>query len=224
MTRYAIYALPGALGDDDAPEALRLRDAAASWLRSPSYQDLTVSARRYGFHGTLKAPFRLIEGATERDLLDVADDFAMAHAPITIPALSLRPIRTFRALRPRGDSAQIDALAADAIRDFEPFRAPLTDDEIERRRPDRMSPAERDLFEQWGYPFVFAEFRFHMTLTDPVPDARGAEIDRALAEHFNGAVGIDIPLRSISVFVEPEPGAPFRILSTHRLADRPEAA
>jgi hypothetical protein len=213
-----VYALPGALGDADAREAVRLRAAAEAWFRRDEARGLTVQARRYGFHGTLKAPFRLADGCTESGLRQHADAFAAARPPLLISAPVPRAIGSFRALRPQGDESAIDALAADAVRGFDGFRAPPLASDLARRRPDRMTPRQRELFQRWGYPYVLDEFRFHLTLTDPVPAERGEEVDAALAGHFAGTAGVDVPLLSIALFVEPEPGAPFRLLSVHPFA------
>ncbi len=70
---------------------------------------------------------------------------------------------------------------------FERFRAPLSEAEIERRSPDSLSPLEfRNLY-QWGYPYVFEAFRFHMTVTGRVSDAEAPRIRGAIEEFF-GAV------------------------------------
>ncbi|MFL0411788.1 DUF1045 domain-containing protein [Microbacterium paludicola] len=218
MIRYAVYALPGALGATDAPEAVRLREAVEACYARAKFRDLTVDARRYGFHATLKAPFRLAEGRTEAELRQVADAFAAARRPVMIAAPRPATLGHFRALLPDGDQAGLDALAADAVREFDGFRAAPNEAEIRRRRPERLTPRQRELFEQWGYPFVFDEFRFHLTLTDPVPTERSDEVDAALEEHFAEVAGVDVPLQSIALFVEPEPGAPFEIHSVHPFA------
>ena len=218
MTRYAIYARPGVLGDADAPEAVALCEVVEAWYARDEFSDLTVDARRYGFHATLTAPFHLADGRSETDLMEAADAFAGSREPVTIPAPAPETLGEFRALRPQGDETAIDALAADAVRDFHAFRAPPTELEVRRRRPEEMTTRERELFERWGYPYVFDQFRFHMTLTDRVSAARAAEIDAALAEHFSPLHGIDVPLRAIAVFAEPEPGAPFFVHSIHPFA------
>ncbi|MDP3951076.1 DUF1045 domain-containing protein [Microbacterium sp.] len=218
MKRYAVYAVPGALGSD-APEAVRLRAAAETWLAREELRDLTSHARRYGFHATLKAPMRLADGRTETELRAAAEAFAATHQPLSIPAPHVTTIDAFRALVP--DSARHSALAdlaADAVQAFDEFRAPLSQADVTRRRPDRLSPRQRELFERWGYPYVLDEFRFHMTLTDAVPADRGAEIDAALEAHFAQVSGIDVPLTAIAICVEPAPGSPFELLSAHPFA------
>jgi hypothetical protein len=38
--------------------------------------------------------------------------------------------------------------------------------------------------DRWGYPYLFADFRFHMTLTGPLPDPGRAEALRWLRRTF----------------------------------------
>lgn len=226
VARYAVYALPGALGSDDAVESVRLRALAESWFARDDLdlQQLTASARRYGFHATLAAPFRLAEGYGEADLKAAATALAETLSPVSITAIAPQAIGSFRALRPTGDETELTELSNHAVRAFGDFRAPLSAVDIERRRPDLMTKRQRELFEQWGYPFVFDEFRFHLTLTDRVPAERSAAIDTAIAAHFAEVIGLDVPVRSIALFVEPAPGEPFEIVSVHPLRGDATAA
>lgn len=220
MTRYAVYALPGALGEGDDPAAVALRRAVEAWYAREGFRDLTVDARRYGFHATLKAPFRLTEGRTEAELREAADAFAASRASIILPGLQVQHLGGFRALLPHGEETGIRALADDAVRAFDVFRAAPDAADIRRRRPQRLPPRQRELFERWGYPYVLDEFRFHLTLTDGIPSERANEIDAALAAHFADAPQ-DVILRSIALFVEPEPGAAFELLSVHPFTAHP---
>ena len=111
--RFAIYAAPGT-GSADAAGAL-LREKAEQWLgRSVSgdpvtpgvpagwtraaVDAITVSARRYGFHATLKAPFRLAEGRTAEELDAAVARFAAGRAARAGPPAAPRAPRRF--LRP----------------------------------------------------------------------------------------------------------------------------
>jgi hypothetical protein len=219
MSRYAVYAVPGA-GEVATPAAVRLARAVDAWYARDDVQDLTVDARRYGLHATLKAPFRLAAGRTEAELRQAADEFAAARNPVAIPSIRVAAIDRFRALLPGGEEADLDSLAADVVRRFEEFRAPLGEADIRRRRPEQLTQRQRELLERWGYPYVLEEFRFHLTLTDNVPAERAQEIDAALGEHFADVTGLDVPVTSIVISVEPEPGAAFRILSVHPFTDR----
>ncbi|WP_221585780.1 DUF1045 domain-containing protein [Microbacterium sp. G2-8] len=212
MTRYAIYGVPGV--ERGAPEAaVRVREAVLRWYARDDAQAITSDPRRYGFHATLKAPFRLAPGRTEDELAEAVARFAASRGPVVLPGVEPAAIGSFRALVP-ADQTEIAALAAEIVTDFEPFRAVLTTDEVARRRPERLSVRQRALLDAYGYPYVLDEFRVHLTLTNSLADAEALDVDARIAEHFAGVAGIDVPLTALTVAVEPEPGAPFSILQT----------
>lgn len=171
--RYALYFTPpegplarfGAdwLGWDNAAG----RDAgAAHWLAD---QDaITQTPRRYGFHATIKAPFRLSQGASLQALRIALQGFAIRRAAPVLPGLVVTAIGPFLALTASGPAPALDAMAAAAVREFERFRAGLSPEEIARRRPDQLDERGRALLRQWGYPHVMERFRFHMTLSGPL--------------------------------------------------------
>ncbi len=66
---------------------------------------------------------------------------------------------------PEAPLPALNRFADDVVLGFDRFRAPLTEAEIERRSPDSLKPAEFRNLCQWGYPYVFETFRFHMTLS-----------------------------------------------------------
>ncbi|MDI1343025.1 MAG: DUF1045 domain-containing protein [Pseudolabrys sp.] len=89
--RYAIYFVPAAdtdlyrfgaavLGYDCYSGEARafLEDAEREW------SNFTREPRVYGFHATLKPPFRLAEGYDEADLARAVTDFAANHAAVLI--------------------------------------------------------------------------------------------------------------------------------------------
>lgn len=210
-----MYAVPG-IEPGAATVAVRLREAAESWYAA--HPALTVHPRRYGFHATLKAPFALADGATADDLTGAVAAFAAARGAVTLPAVRPVTIGSFRALVPTGDTTAVDALESEVVRAFEPFRAPLTEADIARRRPERLTPRQRALLDEVGYPHALDEFRCHLTLTDALDGSladSGDETDAAIAAHFAEFDGVDVPLGALAVFVEPDRGAPFRIHSIH---------
>jgi len=216
--RYAVYAVPGAVAADGAVAA-ELRALAESWYAG--HQEITVDARRYGFHATLKAPLRLAPGRTPDEFDQAVAALAAKRRPVEIPALRLVTMDAFRVLVPTGGAHELRGLADAAVRALDPFRAQLTSADLARRRPERLTRSQHDHLLRWGYPYVFEEFRFHMTLTDPIPDVDGREIDAALRTHFEPVLGLDVPLGSIAVFEEPEPGAAFCLRSVHALTALP---
>src|SRR5262249_23493027 len=124
---------------------------------------------------------RLLEGWSESDLVDAAAEFARRRMPVTVPSLKLAALGTFLALRPADPSQALDSLASECVVWFERFRAPLTEAEVSRRRLGSLSPAQDEFLVRWGYPFVFGEFRFHMTLTRSLDAELQTRVTAALA-------------------------------------------
>ena len=228
MYRYALYyAPPPALaafgarwlgrdldgGDAPAPPELA-RVTAEDWRRA------VAAPRRYGFHATLKAPFRLAEGRDETALAGALEAFCRARGPVPAGKLALRVLSDFLVLAPMDaePGGSLAGLAAACVRDFDPFRAPSTAAEIARRDPGRLAPSERANLERWGYPWAMEDFRFHLTLTggldEPGRARFGAEIARAVLPALAEAVEI----AEICLCGQPAPDADFRLLRRFALA------
>ena len=171
--------------DEPVPEALA--GLGLDWRAA------TEEPRRYGFHATLKAPFRLAEGRCEEDLLAAAAAFAARRDAFEIPRLEPRALGRFIALVLAEPHAVLHALADDCVRDLDALRAPLTDTERARRGAAALPPRAAAYLERWGYPQILEDFRFHMTLTGPLPEAqRPAVLERAQALH----APLDAPVAS----------------------------
>lgn len=171
--RYAVfYTASGAFAQFGAAW-LGWDSAVGQTLTFPGQPDLdiarlTARPRKYGFHATLKAPFHLARGQSLDCLQDALNGFAQRRAPVTLGAVEVSATHGFIALRPNTASVALNNLAAAVVRDFDMFRAPLTPEDIARRRKARLSPRQDQQMLEWGYPFVFDDFHFHMTLTGPV--------------------------------------------------------
>lgn len=219
--RYAIYFAPEAASSFEALAASWLgRDAAMGksvehpnleGLGATELAEITGPARRYGFHATLKAPFRLAEGASETDLTDAMEVFAEQTSTFEIPALKVGRLEGFLALVPAGPAPALNAFANSVVEAFEPLRAPLTDREIERRNPVSLSSEELRNLMRWGYPYVFDRFRFHMTLTTRLAGPQVTRVEAAASAHFAPVLAGPVAVRELALFVEQEPGAPFVI-------------
>ena len=72
-------------------------------------------------------------------------------------------------------------LAQACVETFEPFRAPLAEEELARRRAVPLSARQEANLERWGYPYVAEDFRFHMTLTARLFGAELSAVEAALA-------------------------------------------
>lgn len=220
--RYALYAAPApdsplwrfgssVMGYDAAraetvpfPEGAPFDDAA--------WPALTEEPRRYGFHGTLKAPFALAEGRTEADLLEAAMLFAERRRAFVVPDLRVSLIKAFVALVPPMSSPPLDALAGDCVRDFDAFRAPLSEADRARRLKAPLDRRQIGHLDAWGYPYVFEDFRYHMTLTGPLPEDRRepvrAELARRHAPH-----AAPFAVDALCLFRQDERAGRFRILA-----------
>lgn len=189
--RYALYFVPDAatdlyrfgasvLGYDchTGGEVALPSGAGADW------PDKVAEPRRYGFHATLKAPFRLAAGTSPAELQVALDAFVRLRPAVEVGPLQVAEIGSFVALVPTEACRPLDDLAAGCVREFDRFRAPLNDKEIARRLKTSMSARQRSNFDRWGYPYVFDDFRFHMTLSGPLADAERAEALRWLQAEF----------------------------------------
>jgi hypothetical protein len=131
--------------------------------------EITETPRKYGFHGTLKPPFRLAEGQTAHALEGAVAEMAASLAPGKCDRLEVATLGRFLALTPQGDVGSLRRVAETCVRAVDPFRAPATQAELARRRQARLSARQDALLVQWGYPHVMEEFRFHMTLSGRLP-------------------------------------------------------
>lgn len=170
---------------------------------------ITAEPARYGWHGTLKPPFRLADGASEDGLAAAIRTFAAAQVPFEVGGLVVRPLSGFLAVVPAERSAALDALAAGCVSAFDPFRAPPEPEEIARRQRAGLSPAQQANLARWGYPYVMDEFRFHLTLTGRLPMDEAGPLGEVLAARFAGALEGMIRFDEVALYVEPAPGAPF---------------
>lgn len=217
MTRYALYFAPPP-GDFATAAAQWLgRDTLTGADYAPLHPDLpalSASARRYGFHGTLKPPFCLAHGLTEQDLLAGIEVVGAALRPASVPGLRVAALGGFLALVPVGETAGLDALAGQIVTRLDRFRAPLTPADRARRNPDALSPRQRDLLDNWGYPYVLDEFRFHLTLTDRLTPDQAAALTPLAEAHFAPHLAQPLVLDAVAVFVEDEAG---RFHQRHRI-------
>lgn len=170
---------------------------------------LTVAPRRYGWHGTLVPPFRLAPGVTLTALLAAAQLWAQGQARFDAN-VEAALLGRFVALRPADDAGEtaLRELAANALRALGSLRAAQTSAELAKRLDGPLTPRQRAYVEAWGYPYVFEEFRFHMTLSDSLNDAQTcAQLVDAWNTQMRDARAL--PVEGAALFVEPEPGAPF---------------
>ncbi len=231
--RYAIYFVPPAdsvlyrfgssiLGYDchtgtmaDRPRGV---DVPEDWA------DLTEAPRRYGFHATLKAPFRLSQAYDEAALVHDVAGFGDQARDVALVEPVVRSLGQFIAIVPRGRNVVLDRLAADCVRHFDRFRAPLSAADRARRVTSKLTERERSNLNQWGYPYVFDDFRFHMTLTGPIGDERrGVIADLLSTLFFRCHDGQAVPIDRIVLLRQDHEEAHFRVLCEATLRNRATA-
>jgi hypothetical protein len=66
--------------------------------------------------------------------------------------------------------------------------------------------------DQWGYPYVLDEYRFHMTLTGALLETCGIRFREALEHAFAERSNDSLELDAISVMRQDDAGARFRVL------------
>ena len=211
QARYAVYFAPAA----GTPLAV----FGARWLNpgeggetllEPALQRrITAPPRRYGFHATLKAPFRLAEGRTPAALRKAVADFAAGRKVPAAPPLALRRLGGFLALVPSAPAPELAALAQACVEAFEPFRAPSSEAELARRRAAGLTPRQEDNLLRWGYPYVAADFRFHMTLTGRLADEELARVEAALAPAVAPLCREPLEIDALALFRQEGPEADF---------------
>lgn len=223
--RYAIYFAPdkrspwwnfgahwlGRNEHDNAPLAQPL----VSGLVPELLNAITAEPRRYGFHATLKAPFRLSADHQESDLIARMNQLARTLVPAALSPMRVCRLNNFVALLPQTSLEPVNIIAAACVTELDDLRAPLAPAELARRSLAKLDGREAELLTCYGYPYVLDRFRLHMTLTGPVDSAiAGLVIDAVSAEVDALNQLVPLQLDRLCLFVERSPGATF-----HRLLD-----
>jgi putative phosphonate metabolism protein len=218
--RYAIYyaALPESVLDRFGAsmlgyDAYRGNDLPFPDSVPPDWRDITQDPRKYGFHATLKAPMSLAEDKTETELAAACEAFAGTARRIPVIEPIVDSISGFIAVIPAKPSAELERLAADATRDFDSFRAPLTPEDRARRNPEKLTPRQVDYLDRWGYPYVMEEFRFHMTLTGRLDAERREIVVSMLRERFAAIRLMTLAIDRIALFRQDDATSRFRIIA-----------
>jgi putative phosphonate metabolism protein len=225
MKRYAIYY---------APPSGPLADFTARWLgRDPvqgkpvdhptiaglpgTVSALTEAPRKYGFHGTLKAPFRLNDSSNADALLAACQDLANHVAPLSIGEMRVARIGGFVAVVPQQNSPALQDFAMTIVRELDGFRAPLTAADIARRNPDRLNDRQRAHLMTWGYPHLMEDFHFHLTLTGDLPASEADAVVTVLEPIIMPMIETPFIIRDICLFGEDDAGR-FHLLKRYPLA------
>ncbi len=224
FNRYALYFLP--------PADAALSQFGARWLGwsiddgrefeflaelPGDHAMITATARKYGFHGTLKPPFRLKDGYHAEQLHHAATELVATLPQFTMPRLKLADLHGFLALRPETESVELNKTAEKLVCDLDYFRSPPSNVEIQRRRNMGLTPRQDTLLMQWGYPFVLDEFRFHLTLTNRLPRAAIEAAGKCVQSHLHDQILAPQTIDNIGFVGERDDGT-FQLIERLSLA------
>ena len=212
-SRYAIYYIP------DLP----LFQIGSDWLgwNSITGQETLLSAdhcritdrpRKYGFHATVKPPFSLASNSTQGDLQDAFQTFCASVSPATGGTLKISRLGRFLAMTQDVQSNEVTELAASTVSHFDKFRAPLSDQDIAKRRQRRLTPQQDALMLRWGYPYVMQEFKFHMTLTGPLAPNEIDAIEHDANTRFQEFIGQPLKIASLALLGEDSDSGRFHVV------------
>ncbi|WP_439103817.1 DUF1045 domain-containing protein [Celeribacter marinus] len=206
-----------------APPAGPFADAAAAWLGwNPSsgrtvphpnwgglqqpINALTQQPRKYGFHGTIKPPFRLQSGKTRSQLVEEMSTLAARLSPVQCDGLQLHCIDGFLALTPTSNMAPLAQLAATVVKDLDHFRAEASAAELTRRRSAGLSAAQEANLVKWGYPYVMEQFQFHLTLSGKLDPTDVQNVTGILDTHLLPLTPRPFEINELCLFGEAEDG------------------
>lgn len=170
---------------------------------------LTADPRRYGLHATLKPPFHLT-GPYAAMRADAAA-LAARTAPFELPPLAIASLDGFLALREAAPCPALHALADACVERLDPHRRPPDEAEIARRRPERLAPVEAENLRRWGYPHVFGEWRFHVTLSHRLTTGQDALARPAAEAMLAEAAARPRRVTELCLFTQAAPGEPFLV-------------
>lgn len=227
--RYAIYFAPPAdsalarfgvawLGRDSETGSTPELPRFVGFSRTRQ-QEITATARHYGFHATLKPPFSLAPGKTVDQLDTALSAFAKQRTPIDGLGLKVGGLDGFLALVLTEESSAVLNLAADCVRAFDAFRNPPSPEELARRRQAPLSELEDALLRRWGYPYVMEAFRFHMTLTCRLTEPEYGLLETSLRTLFGPIATRTFGIDGLSLFHQEVQESPFRLLRRYAFAD-----
>ena len=211
--RYAIYFAP--------PCGTALHALGSRWLGRDAFTGealeqpgvaglsaVTGDPRRYGFHATMKPPFALRDTVRPEALLRAVAALVAKEQCFRV-SLKVSLLDRFLALVPREPCAPLHRIADRAVRELDGFRCRPSASELARRRSAGLSERQERHLVDWGYPYVFEDFRFHMTLTERLPPTDADRFEAAAVEHFAPVLDTPVRIDGLALFEEPAPGAPF---------------
>ena len=230
--RYAVYYAPAAtdalhrvatpLLGRDALTGENVPQLAPPDVDTTFWKALTRVPAHYGLLATPKAPFELRHPGMENQLLLAVGEVASHFLPFDLPSLSLAYLgkeeKGFYALVAGERRSLISFLERACVMDLDAFRAPLRTEDVARRGD--LTFRERSNLYMWGYHRVLDEFRFHVTLTDAIPDAgRRALVGESLRAALGEMLGAPLRIDALTLFRQENRNRPFTAVARFPFAN-----
>ena len=228
FSRFAIYYVP--------PESNYLTRFAASWFGWDVYQgikvnypvfcnlthdieEVTGAPSKYGFHGTLKAPFCLAPDRTIDELRLSLSTLTRYTKKFEIPSICLRIMSGFIAIVPTVQNEKINFLAKKCLEDLDTFRKAETLENLNKRRASGLSASEKHHLLKWGYPYVLDDFHFHLTMTSKLPSKVLKNVFSVLSSELQVILKAPLLIDKICLLGESNRHGKFEVIEEFSLAD-----
>jgi hypothetical protein len=179
---------------------------------------MTVEPRRHGFHAAFVAPFRLGD-CGEDDLRAKLERFARSHRVVAMGPLAIATVGQSIVLRPAGQPAQLDEMAAVCLETFDSMRVPLLPAERRQHAEASLTTRQAELLDRWGDPNVLDLFSFHMTLAGPAAESELEPVAKALTAAFVPMAADHLEIDAVSLMREGD-DMRFRVVERWRLTGR----
>ena len=202
-----------------------------------TWRSMVSEPAHYGLHATLPAPFTLAQdlaGLSRQEITKIltsaCSKLAARHTPFATSPLELEELAsrngkghflalTPKRVRPAGLAEQkMQALERDCVLSFESMRAPTSEEDIARR--GALDALEEHYLRTFGYHLVFERFRFHITLTNCLPEEELGRVKVALKSLFAPFIGRTLRIDAISLCRQEDRNSPFVELVRLPLAKR----
>lgn len=227
--RYAVYFAPAPqsawwqagsqwLGRCAAGNAV-LAMPAVKGISEDEWQSARAAPRRYGWHATLKAPFKLAQDTSVNLLATTLSTLAQSMQAFDMSPMQVVLMDDFLALVPQVESEKANTVAAKCVIELQSLAAKLSESELKRRRQAGLSAEQDAMLLRWGYPFVLEHYRLHFSLTGSLKNFSQHQIESLLAAAQDWfALLPTCRFDSLALFVEPAPGADFMLQEHFYLA------
>jgi hypothetical protein len=168
-------------------------------------QEITDAPRKYGLHATIKAPFRLANNVTVLELEQQFKILCGSIKPIVFN-LKLSELSGFFALTPTVKNTELRKLHSKVVRELDYFRAQPTKEEIIKRRENQLTSEQDQNLIKWGYPYIFEDFYFHITLTGKIPEDFRNKVKDEIENFFQPVLQQKINLSELALVGEAKDG------------------